>query len=242
MPKTPPLILAARRLRRDVDRLSFGGPITHVYNPLSYARAAHERYLERFGAGPKRVVFVGMNPGPWGMTQTGVPFGEVAHVRDWLGIEAPIGKPEPEHPKRLVQGLACPRSEVSGKRLWGLFKDTFGKPEAFFAEHFVANYCPLVFMEESARNFTPDKLPADERAPLEAACDTHLQAVVKALEPEFIVGVGGFATKRTKAVLNGHPATITTVLHPSPASPRANRGWAEQAKAQLIEAGVWPAQ
>jgi single-strand selective monofunctional uracil DNA glycosylase len=31
------------------------------------------------------------------------------------------------------------------------------------------------------------------------------------------------------------------VLHPSPASPAANRGWAEAATRQLIEQGVWQA-
>ena len=36
----------------------------------------------------KRVVFLGMNPGPFGMAQVGVPFGEVAAVRDWLRIDA----------------------------------------------------------------------------------------------------------------------------------------------------------
>jgi len=29
------------------------------------------------------------------------------------------------------------------------------------------------------------------------------------------------------------------VLHPSPASPAANRGWGEAATRQLVELGVW---
>ena len=156
---------SAKDLCRALERLHFGAPVTHVYNPLVYAWAAHREYLRRYGRGPKRVVFFGMNPGPFGMAQTGVPFGEIAAVRDWLRIDMPIDKPELEHPKRPVDGFACKRSEVSGKRLWGLFAERFGTPEAFFAEHFVANYCPLGFYETSGCNRTPDKIRACEIGP-----------------------------------------------------------------------------
>lgn len=238
-----PLIKAAQQLRRQVGRLVFEPPVHTVYNPLDYAWAAHEQFLDRFGRGRKRVVFLGMNPGPWGMAQTGVPFGEIPAVRDWMGIDAPIARPQPEHPKRPIEGLACRRSEVSGRRLWGLFQERFGTAEAFFTTHFVLNYCPLVFMHETGKNLTPDKLPAAERLPLEAICDQHLRDAVEALRPEVLVGVGGFATKRAEIAL-GALATATrprlaTILHPSPASPAANRGWAEQAVRQMIDQGVW---
>ena len=134
-----------------------------VYDPLDYARRAHAAYLDAYAGSRKRVVFLGMNPGPFGMAQTGVPFGDVAQVRDFLGIEAPVGRPASEHPKRPVQGFACARSEVSGTRLWGAIAAQFGTPARFFADHFVANYCPLLFLEASGRNRTPDKLPAAER-------------------------------------------------------------------------------
>ncbi len=209
-----------------------------VYRTLDYAWQPHEEYLRRYGNGRKRVLFLGMNPGPFGMAQTGVPFGEVAAVRDWMGIDAPVERPCPEHPKRPVEGLACKRSEVSGRRLWGLFAERFGTPEAFFAEHFVANYCPLVWMGESGANLTPDKLRAVEMAPVEEACDAHLAALVDRLDPEFLVGVGGFAEERLRRVA-GDRGTVGRVLHPSPASPAANRGWAEAAAGQLVELGVW---
>ena len=99
------VIAAARSLARSVARLRFGAPVTHVYNPLSYARRAHEAYIGRYGAGRKRVVFLGMNPGPFGMAQTGVPFGAVEPVRRWLGIEGPVSRPRCEHPKRPVLGF-----------------------------------------------------------------------------------------------------------------------------------------
>jgi single-strand selective monofunctional uracil DNA glycosylase len=238
-PATRQLIEASRDLCRAVDRLAFKAPITHVYNPLRYARASHEAYLERFGRGRKRVLFLGMNPGPFGMAQTGVPFGEIAAVRDWMGIDEPVGKPEPEHPKRLVQGLKCPRSEVSGRRLWGLFEARFGEPDQFFKDHFVVNYCPLALMEASGRNFTPDKLPAREKAALMEGCDAHLRAVVAVLRPEWLVGVGDFAVKRLREVLGTQGCPIGKILHPSPASPAANRDWAGLATRQLVALGVW---
>ena len=231
------LIAAAQALAAEVGRLRFAAPVTHIYNPLVYAWPAHEEYLRRFGHGRKQVVFLGMNPGPFGMAQTGIPFGEVAAVRDWMRITAPIGRPEPEHPKRPVQGFACPRSEVSGRRLWQLFAERFGSPEKFFAGHFVTNYCPLVFCEAGGRNFTPDKLPAAEQARLFAACDAHLRQVVEILEPAWLVGVGGFAQARGEAVAG--KAKLGGILHPSPASPAANRGWSAAATKQLVAQGIW---
>lgn len=233
------LIVAAKALRDAVDRLKFPSPVSLVYNPLDYAWAAHEAYLQKFGAGQKRVVFLGMNPGPFGMAQTGVPFGEIRAVRDWLGISAPIGKPKKEHPKRPVLGFACSRFEVSGERLWGLFAERFGKAERFFEEHFVVNYCPLVFMSETGSNITPDKISASRAAILNAACDAHLRAVVKTLAPEWFIGIGAFAMRRAELALADAPVKIGCILHPSPASPAANRGWAKVAERQLIEAGVW---
>lgn len=235
---------AADQLAAAVDDLMFSPPITHVYNPLTYARQAHHQYLQWAQPETVEVLFLGMNPGPWGMAQTGVPFGQVAAVVDWLQIDAPIGQPPMPHPKRPVQGLACPRSEVSGQRLWGGFRERFGTPEAFFQRHFVVNYCPLVFMEAGGRNFTPDKLPLAERQPLTEICDRHLRQVLGILQPRYLVGVGGFAEqccRRVTATLPDHPPAVCRILHPSPASPKANRGWFAAATAELVQAGVWPA-
>lgn len=233
------LIAAARTLASACDALRFDAPVAHVYNPLDYARAPYEAYLRRYGATRKRAVFLGMNPGPFGMMQTGVPFGEVGAVRDWMGIEAPVGSPEHEHPKRPIDGFACRRSEVSGRRLWGWAAARFGTADAFFGECFVLNYCPLVFLEASGRNRTPEQLPAAESAPLQAACDTHLREAIAALAPEWAIGIGGFAAKRlTQALGEGGPR-IAQILHPSPASPAANRGWAEAVDRTLGELGVF---
>lgn len=217
--------------------MTFAPPIAVVYNPLEYARASHEMYLERYARSPE-VIFLGMNPGPFGMAQTGVPFGEVALVRDWLGIVAAVKKPQPEHSKRPIVGFDCTRSEVSGARLWGWAKQRFHTPDAFFARFFVTNYCPLVFMEDSGANRTPDKLPAEERVPLFDACDEALRATVLALAPKLVVGVGAFAEARAVAALAGMPVKIGRILHPSPASPIANKDWMGQAEKQLRALGV----
>lgn len=232
------LIAAARQLSTRLATLRFAPPVTHVYDPLTYAWEAHESYLRRYAAAPARVVFLGMNPGPFGMVQSGVPFGEIAAVRDWLRIDCAPQRPALENPWRPIEGFACRRSEVSGRRLWGLFRERFANAESFFADHFVANYCPLAFFERG-RNLTPDKLPADEAAALRSVCDSHLQALVAALRPEWVIGVGAFAEARASAALAGTGVGIGRVLHPSPASPAANRGWAEVASKQLLELGVW---
>jgi single-strand selective monofunctional uracil DNA glycosylase len=241
MTSAHPLIAAARALTNDLRGLRFAEPVTHVYNPLVYAWPIHEAYVRRFGSGRKKVVFLGMNPGPFGMAQTGVPFGEIAAVRDWMGLTGAIGRPDNEHPKRPITGFACTRSEVSGRRLYGLFARRFGTPERFFADHFIANYCPLVFMQAGGKNHTPDQLPARESDPISQACDRHLAQLVAALQPAVVVGVGRFAASCAARVLGGSQAVIATIPHPSPANPSANKDWAGLAESALVQQGVWAA-
>ena len=243
---TSVLLDAARTLSDELAELEFPPPIAHVYDPHRYAWAPYEQYITRYGQPPKRVVLLGMNPGPFGMMQTGVPFGEVAAVRDWMGIRAKVETPADEHAKRSIQGFDCPRSEVSGRRLWGWAAHRFGTAERFFTDWFVLNYCPLALLEASGRNFTPDKLPATLLAKLYAACDRHFATALQILRPQWAIGIGAFAEKRIRAVLQGNSLDSELargvhagcILHPSPASPLANRGWAEAAEKQLTELGV----
>lgn len=248
------LMEAADTLSAQLAELSFQLPVHTVYNPFVYAREAYREYLKRYATAKKRVFYLGMNPGPWGMAQTGIPFGEVAAVREYLGISATIGKPENEHPKRPIEGMMCRRSEVSGRRLWGLFSQKYPTPAGFFEEQFVANYCPLVFMDEGARNLTPDKLPAKEFALLSKSCDLHLAEMLAVLKPDYLVGIGQFAEVclgrvADAAGLEVVPAEgarpsfprvgILRILHPSPASPAANRDWAGVVEKTLLSSGVW---
>jgi single-strand selective monofunctional uracil DNA glycosylase len=236
MPTHP--ITVSRWLARAVDSLRFGRPTACVYNPLVYARRPHEAYLRTYAIRGVDAILLGMNPGPWGMAQTGVPFGEVGLVREFLAIDEPVGRPVVEHPRRPVEGFACTRSEVSGRRFWGWARDRYRSPRRFSRAFLVTNYCPLVFMEASGRNRTPDKLPTREREPLFTVCDEALRRLVAWCGPRIVIGVGGFAAERARVALDGTGALIGTILHPSPASPAANRGWARQAERQLRDLGV----
>ena len=232
------LIEAARDLAARAGAFEPRAPVAYVYNPLSYAAAAYEEYLRRFGRNRKRVLLLGMNPGPWGMAQTGIPFGEVNAVRDWMGIEAPVGSPSVIHPKRPVQGFDCRRSEVSGRRLWGWAAKTFKTPEAFFSRFFVANYCPLVFYEEGGKNRTPDSLRIAEKRPLLAACDLALRRTVEWLGPDHVVGIGSFAEARAREALADSDVRIGRIAHPSPANPKANRGWEPLIAREFASMGI----
>ena len=235
--KQSPLVTAADDLRKQLRGLKFPEPVAFTYNPLEYAWERHCDYLNRFGRSPKKALFLGMNPGPYGMAQTGIPFGEIPHVREWMGISGPVSKPNPEHPKRPVTGFDCERSEVSGRRLWGLFAELFDSADAFFKHHFVANFCPLVWMKDTGANLTPDKLPRECMEPVEAACREHLARVLEILQPQKLIGVGAFAEKQLASVKT-ETHQLGKILHPSPASPAANRDFAGTATKQLRELEV----
>ncbi|MGE0711005.1 MAG: uracil-DNA glycosylase family protein [Planctomycetota bacterium] len=244
-----PLEAAALRLREAVRPCVEAPPAAapYVLNPLDYAWPLHQAYLRRYGpaAGASvEAVLVGMNPGPWGMAQTGVPFGSPDLVRDFLGLAGEVEGPAGCHPKRPILGLQSPRTEVSGQRLWGGIRACFGAPEPFFRRFFVLNDCPLVWQNERGGNVTPDKLDKAYMAPCLEACDQHLREALLALGPRTAIGVGKWAERRLRHVVErfGLEVDVQTILHPSPASPVANRGWLEQARGQLAALGhPWPA-
>ncbi|XP_004716972.1 single-strand selective monofunctional uracil DNA glycosylase [Echinops telfairi] len=231
-----------RRLNEELSQLQFPEPVGIIYNPVEYAWEPHRSYVTRYCQGPKEVLFLGMNPGPFGMAQTGVPFGEVNVVRDWLGIGGPVLPPPQEHPKRPVLGLECPHSEVSGARFWGFFRNLCGQPEAFFRHCFVHNLCPLLFLAPSGRNLTPAELPAKQRHQLLGLCDLALGRQVRLLGVRLVVGVGRLAEQRARRALADlmPEVQVEGLLHPSPRSPQANRGWEAVAKERLSELGLLP--
>ena len=238
---------AARRLSKRLAPYVAEPPeqAPHVLDPLDYAWSLHRSYLRTYAPAEAGIeaVLVGMNPGPWGMAQTGVPFGSPDYVRDFLGLSGRVKEPANTHPKRPIKGLESPRTEVSGQRLWGGIQSCFGSAEAFFARFFVLNYCPLVWQNERGANVTPDKLGKAYMAECAEACDLHLAQALQRLEPQIAIGVGKWAEKQLKQVRERFEldVEIGTILHPSPASPLANRGWLERARAQLEELGhPWP--
>lgn len=61
------------RLSAELKAISFlSSTISAVYNPIEYAADLHCEYLKKFLNKSKPVLFIGMNPGPFGMAQTGV--------------------------------------------------------------------------------------------------------------------------------------------------------------------------
>ncbi len=235
------LVEISATLSESLEGVTFEDPVTHVYRPVRYARTLHEAYLQTYGASsPREVVLLGMNPGPWGMGQTGVPFGDVDFVSDWMGLSGEVGKPDEEHPKRPVDGLECDRNEVSGSRLWGWAEERFGDADSFFERFYVHNYCPLLFLEESGRNRPPSRMKVAQRRQLTPACDRALHQIADCLEPSYLVGIGNYARDRIEKAFAGEDVDfeIGRVLHPSPASPQANKGWAEQAERQFAELGI----
>jgi single-strand selective monofunctional uracil DNA glycosylase len=228
----------ALNLRTELRDLRFGRPAAYVYNPLEYAWLPHAEYIHRYGVAKREIVLVGMNPGPWGMVQTGVPFGDLEMVRDWLRITGRVTRPASEHPKRPVEGFSCHRGEISGRRLWGWARKAFGTPQRFFARFFVINYCPLCFFDADGKNLTPDRLRAGNQGPLFASCDRALREAIVLLGARLVIGVGRFAEKRAREALAGRNLTIACAPHPSGANPRASRDWGGQMSATLKALGI----
>ncbi|KAJ9599951.1 hypothetical protein L9F63_009779, partial [Diploptera punctata] len=216
--------------------LTFSHPVEFIYNPLEYAYDMHSNFIHKFCQTTKRILFLGMNPGPWGMSQTGVPFGQIAAVKDWLQVSGEVGRPEIEHPSRQVTGLNCTRSEVSGQRFWGFFRELCGSPEVFFKHAFVHNLCPLAFMSSSGKNVTPLELKAAERRSLYSICDESLREVVQLLQVEIIIGIGKFAETRANSAIKGleHNIKVTSIPHPSPRN-LGCKNWPQDVRKRLEE-------
>jgi single-strand selective monofunctional uracil DNA glycosylase len=235
MSRRASLVTIHESLRDEVDALRFSAPVAFTYNPLDYAWSLARTYLERYGKGTKEVLFLGMNPGPFGMAQTGVPFGQIDAVARYLKIAGEVKQPRAVHPKKPVLGLACTRSEVSGQRLWSAIEALHPEPSSFFARALVLNYCPLLFLDAGGANLTPDKLQRAERLALEAVCDGALARIVETVAPKVLVGIGHYAAKRASQVTG---RTALVLPHPSPASPAANRGWSAAARRALEDGGL----
>lgn len=183
----------------------------YIYNPLEYAWRMHEAYLSLSVGENQDVLLLGMNPGPYGMCQTGVPFGDRVSVKEYLRLDEEIDRPEKECPKRPIEGLSVSRVEVSGRRLWGTISSLWER-DSFFSFATVFNYCPLCFLDEEGRNVTPDKLSANDRKVLFDTCDTYLAEVIDTVRPSILVGVGTFSSAR----LGRFGTDVRTLPHPSP--------------------------
>lgn len=222
-----------RELSEKLSQIKFRAPVDYVYNPIEYAYDVHANFVKTYCQGRKKILYLGINPGPWGMSQNGVPFGEVSMVKDWLKLSGKIEKPPREHPERIISGFDCTRKEVSGLRFWGFFRELCKTTDVFFRHSYVHNYCPLAFMNSNAKNITPADLKADEKRELLAICDEVLRKIIKLLNVEIVIGVGRFAEERVKEILRDE-TNVNVIYMPHP-SPRAvnNENWPEKAKMTL---------
>ena len=228
---------AALRLSEDcnrgINRIMKHKSVAHVTNPLDYAWAYHEQFIEQWTEFGATTLLLGMNPGPYGMAQTGVPFGATAMAREILQIkERDVRTPPGANLKRPIEGLSMERQEVSGTRFWSMLSDHYGSTEAIFSNIYVVNHCPLLILGETGRNVTPVDLPKATIEPVLKACDKHLKSVVDIMAIESVVGVGNYAKKRAQAVLRD--VHIDSMWHPSPASPLANRNGGADWRANAI--------
>ncbi len=216
--------------------LDFDG---YVYNPLEYAIDAHLEYQEMAGNGHAPIMLLGMNPGPYGMVQTGVPFGDVLTVKNFLQLKSTVGHPEKEHPSRPVEGLSCKRVEVSGQRIWGLLRSFHGTKEELFSHFSVQNYCPLAFLDKgkTARNITPDKLSKKDRTLITTLCNDYLKDIISILEIKTAIGVGAYAYEKLRECAP-EGLRVIRMMHPSPASPAANRCFAKSTEELFRKEGL----
>jgi len=231
----PHLVRVAEELRDAVDKLGPCGA-AYAYDPLAYAWEPHERYLRKYGAKMGRAVFIGMNPGPWGMAQTGVPFADVAWAHGWMGITGRVNAPPHVHPKRPVLGFDSTRSDPSGSKFYGWAKRRFGTADKFFERSFVTNYCPIMFLDEAGRNVPLPALRKAETPALFAACDAHIAAALDTLAPRVVLPMGAFveAQVRRIAAERGLRFSIRGVRHPSPVNPANNAGWGDELDPILV--------
>lgn len=214
MTKAERVVRLAHGMRRKLDSLSleFSG---YIYDPLSYAGEMHDRYLAMSVREDQKVMFLGMNPGPFGMMQTGVPFGDIDSVKGFLGLDGTVKKPHVMCPERPVEGMATTRREMSGRRIWGAVESEFTRDE-FFDFAAVMNWCPLCFLDDKGRNVTPDKLSKEDRAKFYPICDEWLGDVIRVIDPDILVGIGNFTAGR----MRGFGKEVIVMPHPSP----LNRG------------------
>lgn len=239
------IIGATAKLRDDMeifaDRLMSDGIVDYVYNPLAYAWDVHVAYLEKSTTAGAKTILLGMNPGPHGMGQMGIPFAATTVVRDLIGIKGiRVFEPRRIHPRRPVEGLNWPKEEVSGTRLWGALEEKYGLIDNIFKNVFLVNHCPLMlFSGERARNITPDKIGGPVTRSMLERCDDYLREVVDIMGAKVVIGVGNYAKNRATSAFHGSDVRISSCWHPSPASPLANRNggadWRANFKSVLPE-------
>lgn len=220
-------------LNNELNELQFPKNITHIYNPIVYALNLHCQYIKKFLNGKKKVMLIGMNPGPNGMVQNGVPFGNTNTVKNLMKIQGQVDQPPSLNPKRPVTGLSCTTEEPSGVRIWNLLQKLAGSLEVFGEQCFLHNFCPLAFFDEQGKNITPSELKGKIKSTLRDICLKYLEKEIQLIQPEIIIAIGSYVGDSLRKLSKQSIYVRTNIkilqlAHPSPRSLN-NNNWPEKA-------------
>ncbi|XP_073844130.1 single-strand selective monofunctional uracil-DNA glycosylase-like [Musca autumnalis] len=202
-----------------------------IYRPLDYAAQIYRNFLQKYLNGPKRILFVGMNPSRYGSLLTGIPFGDITTVRDRMQLD--------------VSSLDSMEigEEQSSQRFWNLIKSIFNDEQdfidRFFQNCFVHNVCPLVFINNNGHNVSFQSLAERmtmETRQIEVICRSYLELQVQLLQPEIIIAVGWYAFNMLRSLdyyKNGR-CIVEKIPHPSPKNFDSELDWINVCKPMLI--------
>jgi Uracil DNA glycosylase superfamily. len=207
-------------------------------NVFSYAIDPFLEYLEKAERGSVRTLYLGMNPGPYGMYRTGIPFCDFVTKREFLKITASVDETFIDVDAVRGEKPDEKRREVSGMRLWGLFESVYHSPERFFSSSLVLSYSPLIFFRSEGRraNIALSDVKSLDRKRIEKVSDEFLKRYIKELKCDTLVGIGDYAHRALVRCSDGE--RLLKIAHPSPANPAANGDWAGRTYCYLKSEGV----
>ena len=218
------LLAAASRLRHELRGLRFGPPVSHVYDPLDYARRGYESYVRAFANAPKRVLFVGMNPGP---VRDGADRRAVRRRPDGARLAA-ASRRRSAGRRPSTRSDRCRASRVRAARSAA---PASGAPSRSASASRSAS-SPTTSSRTTARSRSsrraaaiarPTSCPSASARRCFAPATRTCAGWCAALEPEWVIGIGAFAEARAREALPG--ARVGRITHPSPANPRAQENW-----------------
>jgi len=256
------ILAASDRLSERLAALPPVGDLVAL-DPTRYCRSAWAAYLQmaaRLGC----VLVVGMNPGPHGMAQTGVPFTD-PWIVDELDLQAPRADVPPadipavgswRHRSHRARGVLGSKREESAKRLWPLLREicapyaAVGPSADKIAEAtrrvcnevLLVNALPICWLDPAGKNVSAEQVekraPAQVREGLRDLVNEWLQAVADILRPAAVIGVGRWAREFVTDLDVDHFVEIPFrdgIKHPSP-SAGSEAAWRAEAEPILRRA------
>jgi len=195
-----------------------------VWNPALYALDIYQEYLTKFPPEPGAILALGLNPGPYGMAQTGIPFTDCRTASGALGMEMTIpGKAPDDLISRLKKANGKWRGtyERSSLGMYRFLILAWGDIKTAYRNWFVGNPCPLLFLDPERWNVTP----ADPRLRrMKEVGELRQRAVIgfsEILNPRGIVCFGKDVAKAVGevAIRQVGPDRVVFYEHPARAVP-----------------------